>query len=73
MHWLTTVLAVDHVEHSKTPFYVVGGALVAWTIVLSGLGLSQPEFPRGAVAGRLVIGLSTALVAATIVTIVLVS
>lgn len=73
MHWVTTVLAVDHVEHSKTPFYVIGSALVVWAIVLSGLGLSQPAFPRGAVAGRLVMGLSAALVTGTLATIVLVS
>jgi hypothetical protein len=73
MHWLTTILAVDDFEHAKTPFYVIGGALVAWALLLSAIGLRQPDFPRGAVAGRMVMGLGTLLVAVTLVTAVAVS
>ncbi|QEC46373.1 hypothetical protein FSW04_01445 [Baekduia soli] len=31
---------------SKTPFYAVGGALVAWAVALAAFGMIRPEFPR---------------------------
>ncbi len=40
---------------SKTAFYVGGGLLAVWAVVLSALGLSRPDFPRGQGAGRLVL------------------
>ncbi len=51
---------------SKVPFYIVGGLLVCWALVLSlGLGLRKPSFP-GSVAGeRAVIGVTVALVVVT--------
>src|SRR3954447_3678510 len=38
---------------SKVPFYVAGGALAAWAVILAFLGISRPSFPggrRGAIA-----------------------
>ncbi len=33
-------------EKSKVPFYIAGGALVAWALIVSvGLGLRKPDFP----------------------------
>jgi hypothetical protein len=51
---------------SKTPFYIAGGLLVCWALVVSlGLGLRKPDFP-GSVAGqRAVIGITVVLVATT--------
>ena len=51
---------------SKVPFYIAGGLLVCWALVLSlGLGLRKPDFP-GSVAGqRAVIAVTVVLVAAT--------
>jgi hypothetical protein len=51
---------------SKVPFYIVGGLLVGWALLVSlGLGLRKPDFP-GSVAGqRAVIGVTVVLVAAT--------
>ncbi len=51
---------------SKVPFYIAGGLLVSWALVLSlGLGLRKPDFP-GSVAGqRAVIAVTAVLVAAT--------
>lgn len=43
---------------SKTAFYVGGGLLAVWAVVLSALGLSRPDFPRGQGAGRLVLLIS---------------
>jgi hypothetical protein len=36
---------------SKVPFYILGGALALWAVVLAGIGLQRPQFPysdRGA-------------------------
>jgi hypothetical protein len=46
---LTLLLAAG--EPSKVPFYLAGGALAAWAVVLATLGLTRPSFPysnRGA-------------------------
>jgi len=32
-------------EVSKTPFFVLGGLLAAWAVILAGVGLTRPEFP----------------------------
>lgn len=32
-------------EPSKTPFYIAGGALALWAVVLAGIGLTRPSFP----------------------------
>jgi hypothetical protein len=51
---------------SKVPFYIMGGLLVCWALILSlGLGLRKPSFP-GSVAGeRAVIGVTVVMVVAT--------
>lgn len=57
---LTPVLAA---EKSKTPFYIAGGLLVAWALLVSlGLGMRQRDFPRTAMAARVVMAISAALV-----------
>lgn len=63
MHALL-VLAVEDVESSKTAFYVAGGALAAWAVVLAAIGLSRPEFPGSDGAARGVIAISVVLVIA---------
>jgi hypothetical protein len=40
---LTLLLAAD--EPSKVPFYIAGGVLAIWAVVLAGIGLSRPSFP----------------------------
>jgi heme/copper-type cytochrome/quinol oxidase subunit 4 len=32
-------------ENSKVPFYIAGGALAAWAVVVSVIGFSHPDFP----------------------------
>lgn len=59
------VLAAEEAETSKTAFYVAGGVLAIWAVVLSLIGLSRPEFPRTEGAARGVYGISAVLVAAT--------
>ncbi|MGH2852989.1 MAG: hypothetical protein ACRDLF_02195 [Solirubrobacteraceae bacterium] len=51
---------------SKVPFYIVGGLLICWALLLSlGLGLRKPEFPGGATGQRTVIAITAVLVAST--------
>jgi hypothetical protein len=33
---------------SKTPFFISGGVLAAWAVVLGALGLRSPSFPGDA-------------------------
>ena len=53
-------------EPSKVPFYIAGGVLVVWALVLSAIGLSRPEFPGNARGARGVMLLTFVLVVATI-------
>ena len=53
---------------SKTPFYVAGGLLAAWAVLLGAFGFTHPDFPGSAVASRVVMLASAVLVAATLVT-----
>jgi hypothetical protein len=53
---LPTLLAAA--EHSKLPFYIAGGVLVGWAVVLAYIGLRNPTFPGGAVGQRGVIAVS---------------
>jgi hypothetical protein len=50
-------------EKSKVPFYLAGGALVAWALIVSvAIGLRNPSFPRTAGAERGVIAVTVVLV-----------
>lgn len=70
MHALV-VLAAEAAAPSKTPFYIVGAALVLWAVVLAAAGLSRPEFPGSEAASRGVMAISTVLVIAAMATAVL--
>ena len=50
---------------SKVPFYVAGGLLAGWAVLLSATGLRHPDFPESAGRARLVMLTSALLVAAT--------
>jgi hypothetical protein len=63
----TVVLAAQAVEKSKVPFYICGGALAVWAVVLGLAGLARPAFPAGT-AERAVMGLTVLLVVAAMVT-----
>ncbi|HST54414.1 MAG TPA: plastocyanin/azurin family copper-binding protein [Solirubrobacteraceae bacterium] len=70
VHFLPVLAA----EKSKAPFYIAGGALVAWALILSiGIGMRRPDFPRDSAAQRLVITISTLLVLAAATTAVITS
>jgi plastocyanin len=70
VHALAVQLApVLAAEKSKTPFYIAGGVLVAWALILSlGLGLRRPAF-RGNLTGQRIVGtISAVLVLAAVTT-----
>jgi plastocyanin len=75
MHLATLHLApILAAEKSRVPFYIAGGVLVAWALIVSlGVGLRRPDFPGGQQGERLVIALSAVLVLATVATAVLTS
>lgn len=75
MHTLALQLApVLAAEKSKVPFYVAGGLLVVWALVLSlGIGMRKPDFPGSAAGQRAVVAISAVLVLAAVATAVLTS
>jgi hypothetical protein len=48
-------------EPSKVPFYIAGGLLALWAVMLSWLGLTRPDFPFGQRGQRGVISISFVL------------
>jgi glucan phosphoethanolaminetransferase (alkaline phosphatase superfamily) len=52
------------VEPSKVPWFIAGGVLAAWAVVLSAIGLTRPDFPSNDGGTRLVILVSVVLVVA---------
>ena len=58
-------LPVLAAEKSRTPFYIAGGVLVAWALILAlALGLRHPAFPGNLLGERVVITISVVLVLA---------
>jgi hypothetical protein len=49
-------------EHSKTAFYVAGGLLAVWAVLISLVGVARPSFP-GKAGGRVLMLLTVLLVA----------
>jgi hypothetical protein len=63
LHALVSLAAVEHEESSKALFYILGGVLVAWALVVSALGIKRHEtFPPSPAAARAVMGISVLLV-----------
>jgi plastocyanin len=67
-------LPVLAAEKSKVPFYVAGGALVLWALIVSlALGMRHPEFPRNLTGERTVIAITAVLVLGAVSTAVITS
>jgi plastocyanin len=61
-------------EKSKTPFYVAGGILVSWALIVSmAIGMRRPNFPGNATQQRALMGVSAVLVLVTVAMAVVVS
>jgi hypothetical protein len=56
---ITLLLAAG--EPSKVPFYIAGGILVVWALVLAGVGLTRPAFPGNERGARGVMAVSVVL------------
>ena len=65
LHALTLIAAAEGEESSKTLFYIAGGLLAVFAVLLSALGLSRiGSFPASQGQARGVIGLAGVLVLA---------
>jgi hypothetical protein len=53
-------------ETSKVPFFICGGLLALWAVVLASIGVQRPEFPGNARGQRGVIALTLVFVALAI-------
>ena len=75
MHAATLHLApMLAAEKSRVPFYVAGGALVAWALIVSlGIGLRRAKFPGDGAGERTVIAITVVLVLAATSTAVITS
>jgi plastocyanin len=61
------LLAAAEGESSQTAFYVAGGVLAVWAVIVSALGIRRPDFARSPGAARAVMGLSAVLVVVVLV------
>jgi plastocyanin len=68
MHTLALQLApVIAAEKSKVPFYIAGGLLVAWALLLSlGIGMRRSDFPSNVSQQRMVVAITGVLVLAAV-------
>jgi len=75
VHTLASYLApVLAAEKSKVPYYIAGGGLVAWALIVSILlGLRKPDFPGNAAGERAVMAITVVLVLAATSTAVITS
>jgi hypothetical protein len=51
-------------EPSKVPWFIFGGAAAAWAVILSAIGLRNPDFPGNDGGARIVMLISFVLVVA---------
>jgi hypothetical protein len=72
LHALITFAATEGEEPSKTAYYLSGGVLAAFAVIISAIGISRHEtFPPSKAASRAVMGVAAVLVALTMATAVL--
>ena len=64
-------VAAEEAEKSKVPFFVAGGLLAAWAIVLFVVGMRTQTFPGGQSGERTVIAVSLVLMVAAMATAVI--
>ena len=58
---------------SEAPFFIIGGALATFAVLISVYGFKRPDFPANDGAARGIMALSSALVLATMFAIVYVA
>jgi hypothetical protein len=47
---------------SKVSFYILGGVLALWAVILAGIGLSRPDFPYNERGARGVMALTLVMI-----------
>jgi hypothetical protein len=57
-----SAVLITAAETSKVPFFILGGALALWAVVLAGIGMRNPDFPYNLRGQRGVIGLTLVIV-----------
>jgi hypothetical protein len=65
------VLAAEEAEPSKTAFYICGGLLAVWAVVLGFVGLRSPDFPGTNGRARAVMAVSGVLMVGAMATAVI--
>jgi hypothetical protein len=70
MHALL-LAAAEAEEKSKVPFFIAGGLLACWAIVMFALGMRREAFPGGQAGQRGVVAVSVVLVVAAMATAVI--
>ncbi|MBA2348959.1 MAG: hypothetical protein H0V81_11760 [Solirubrobacterales bacterium] len=65
------VLAAEEAEHTPIAFYVGGGILAGWGVLLAAVGLARPDFPESDGTAKGLYGLSALLVIAAAATAIL--
>jgi len=75
MIWSMILAAAEAVEHEKSeaPFFIAGGLLAAYAVIVSVVGMKSPDFPADPGTARGVMGLGVLLVVAAMISIVYVS
>ncbi len=65
--------AAEEHEKSEVPFFVAGGILASFAVLISVFGFKRPDFPANDSAARGVMAVSVLLVAAAMASIVYVA
>jgi hypothetical protein len=55
----------EHADKSHTFFYVAGGALAAFAVIVAAIGIMRPNLPEG--PNRAIMGIGAVLVVVTMV------
>ena len=71
MSALLLITAAD--ETSKVPFFIIGGALAVYAVILATIGIQRPDFPSNMRGQRGVIGLTAVIVVVAVATAILTS
>jgi hypothetical protein len=72
MSVLATVLAAaEGAEPNKTAFYIVGGCLAVWAVLVGSIGIARPQFAASVATSRGVVALTAVLVAGALAAAVL--
>jgi hypothetical protein len=71
MSALLLITAAD--EPSKVPFFIIGGALAVYAVILSTLGIQRPSFGSTRAGERGVIALTAVLAVAAVAAAILTS